>query len=315
MYLPSMNALRAFEAAARLGSVSKAAAELNLTRSAISHQLRFLESELGTKLVKREGRGIALTPAGRRYARQIQRAFSLLREPPSAAGTTSLTGTLRVACVSGFCTYWLSRHIDDFHRLHPDLQLEVIRPAHLADVTSGAAHIYIVFGHGDWPGRWVELVAALDFFPVCSPSLLNKAGGLSSPDDLARCTLLHLIDPTDWRRWLGAARTRSVDPDSGIYFSDIHFVISATLAGQGVAMGDDLICAQALRQGQLIRPFAFNISGTGSYYFVAEHDVVEQPAVAAFRIWLKEKLSEDLGISIPRNTEIASEHGGGGQIR
>ncbi len=295
MDLPSMNALRAFEAAARLGSVSRAAGELNLTRSAISHQLRFLERELRTKLVKRDGRGIALTPAGRRYARQVQRAFTLLREPAMEGGSTSLTGTLRVGCVSGFCTYWLCRHIDDFHRLHPDLQLEIVRPAHLADVTGGAAHIYLVFGNGDWPERWVEPVAARDFFPVCSPGLLNKTGSLTDPEDLARCTLLHLIDPTDWGRWLAAARTRSIDPESGIFFSDIHFVISAAMAGQGVAIGDDLICAQALRQGQLIRPFAINISGTGSYYFVAEHDLVDQPAVVAFRAWLKDRMTEDLG--------------------
>src|SRR3546814_20203961 len=105
MDLPSMNALRAFEAAARLGSVSRASGELNLTRSAISHQLRFLEGQLRTKLVKRDGRGIALTLAGRRYARQIQRAFTLLREP-TAASEPSLTGTLRVGCVSGFRTDW-----------------------------------------------------------------------------------------------------------------------------------------------------------------------------------------------------------------
>ena len=266
----------------------------NLTRSAISHQLRFLERELGTKLVKRDGRGIALTPAGRRYARQIQRAFTLLRQPATVAGVTSLTGMLRVGCVSGFCTYWLCRHIDDFHKLHPDLQIEIVRPAHLADVTSGAAQIYLAFGNGDWPNRWVEPVAALDFFPVCSPSLLNRTGTLSNPEDLVRCTLLHLIDSTDWRRWLAAAGTRTVDPDSGIFFSDIHFVISAALAGQGMAMGDDLICAQALRQGQLIRPFGVNVSGTGSYYFVTEHEVADQPAVAAFRAWLKDKLSEEL---------------------
>lgn len=305
MRLPSMNALKAFEAAARLGSVSKAAAELNLTRSAISHQLRFLEQELGAKLVKRDGRGIALTPAGRRYARQIQRAFTLLHEPPSAAGETSLDGTLRIGCVSGFCTYWLCRHIEDFHRLHPDLQLEIIRPAHLADVTTGAAQVYIVFGHGDWPDRWVELLASPDFFPVCGPGLLNKVGGLGGPEDLARCTLLHLIDPTDWRRWLAAVRTRSVDPDSGIYFSDIHFVISAAMAGQGMAMGDNLICAQALRQGHLVRPFATRISGTGSYYLVAEHDVVDQPAVTAFRTWLKDKLSEDLGATFAGEAPVA----------
>lgn len=289
-----MNALRAFESAARLGSVSRAAAELRLTRSAISHQLRFLERELATKLVKRDGRGIALTPAGRRYAQQVQKAFALLREP-DAANATSLTGTLRVGCVSGFCTYWLCRHIDDFHRLHPDLQLEILRPAHLADVTGGEAHIYLVFGNGDWPNRWVELVAALDFFPVCSPGLLNKRGALASPEDLAGCTLLHLLDSVDWRRWLAAARARSVDPETGIFFSDIHFVISAALAGQGIAIGDDLVCAQALRQGQLVRPFGINVSGTGSYYFVAEHELVDQPAVAAFRSWLKDKLSDELG--------------------
>lgn len=294
MDLPSMNALRAFEAVARLGSVSRAAAELRLTRSAISHQLRFLERTLATKLIKRDGRGIALTAAGRRYARQVQKAFALLSEP-TAARAASLTGTLRVGCVSGFCTYWLCRHIDDFHRQHPDLQLEILRPAHLADVTSGGAHIYLVFGNGDWPDRWVEPVAALDFFPVCSPGLLNKTGTLTDPEDLARCTLLHLIDSVDWRRWLAAARARNVDPESGIYFSDIHFVISAALAGQGVAIGDDLVCAQALRQGQLIRPFGNTVSGTGSYYFVAEHELVEQPAVAAFRSWLKDKLADELG--------------------
>lgn len=296
---PSMNALRAFEAAARLGSVSRAAGELNLTRSAISHQLRLLEQDLEVKLVKREGRGIALTVAGRRYARQVERALRLLRERPAAVDMPALTGSLTISCVPGFASFWLCRQIGDFHATYPDIQLRIVTPRALGDVVGPAADIYIAFGHGDWPDRWVEHLTGLEFFPACSPGLLNKVGGLNTPEDLARCTLLHLVDPTDWRRWLASARVRGVDPDGGVMFSDIHLAMSAAMAGQGIIIGDALVCGEALRQGHLIRPFAQTVSGTGDYYLVAEHDLVDRPEIVVFRTWLRDRLSEDLGTMLP----------------
>jgi LysR family glycine cleavage system transcriptional activator len=133
----------------------------------------------------------------------------------------------------------------------------------------------------------VELLVEVEFTPLCSPVLINKNLGLSDPSDLRRTTLLHLVDDEDWENWLTVA---GVDPSfahSGITFSDMNLVYSATLSGQGMAMGDEFICRTAMATGQMVRPFDVYIKSKRSYYLVVSEAKADNKTVMAFSEWLK----------------------------
>jgi LysR family glycine cleavage system transcriptional activator len=285
-----MGALRALEAVARLGSVNRAASEIGLTRSAVSHQLRFLEEQLGFAITAKAGRGIQLTPRGEIYARDVRRALLLLAEAQGRSGESGLTGKLRVSCAPGFGTFWLCAHIGEFRASYPFLKLEIVTPRRFDDVTERGVDVFIAFGDGDWAGRWVEPLVDLRFSPVCSPALLNAAGGLNSVDDVARLPLLHLSDTGDWSRWIAVARAEGIDAGSGIVFSDMHLLIAAALAGQGIAMGDPITAGDALDEGRLVRPFAATIRSPNSYYLVTDRKRAASAPIQAFRDWMRGRL-------------------------
>ncbi|WP_170984334.1 LysR substrate-binding domain-containing protein [Rhodoligotrophos defluvii] len=319
--LPSMSALRAFDAVARHGAIWAAARELGRTPSAISHQLRFLEKELGAPLFARVGKVITLTPFGRRYAEEVHRALRLIARAADAADDVELRGSLTISCTSGFATFWLCGHLSDFRSLYPHVRLRIVTPRRLDDVSDPEADVFIAFGRGAWPDHWSELLARVEFSPVCSPGLLNaltasssevdtgsreenatkqqlgadprfgekrkRAGGLRLPEDLARLTLLHLHDHNDWALWLGKLGLPMPPPETGIVFSDIYLAQAAAIAGQGIAMGDDIVCGRALADGLLVRPFEHAIPSPDAYYLVCERERLDQPAVSAFRSWLR----------------------------
>lgn len=287
--LPSMKALRALEAVARLGSIKLAADELFLTRSAVSHQLRFLEEEVGFALTERKGRGTVLSSRGARYAKEIRAAFRLLARARENGTAPALSGRLTVSCTPGFATYWLCPNIASFVEAHPQVELTVVSPRSLDDISGTGVDIFIAYGQGDWPDMRVESVAELEFYPVCSPTLLQK--GLREPRDLARFPLLHLTGQNDWPRWLAATKTVGVDPRSGIFFSDINLAITAAMAGQGVSMGDSLTSSVGLAQGTLVQPFATSIAATSGYYLVTDHYFESNPVVVAFLEWLRTGLA------------------------
>lgn len=292
MHIPSIQALRALDSFARHGAVWRAADELSLTRSAVSHQLRLLERELGFDLLERIGRGIALTVRGKRYAHDVRKALTMLGDAGGQCGERGLVGALTVSCVPGFASLWLCTHIGEFQALYPDISLRIKTPRRLDDVSDPEADAFIAFGDGNWPGRAVELLCELEFTPLCSPVLLNKLGGLSEPADVLRAPLLHLGDFEDWTRWLALTRVVNPNPESGIIFSDLNLVFAAASAGQGIAMGDELTCRTAMREGQLVRPFDIAVKSTKSYHLVMEHSRVEQPLLAAFSRWFKSRLTE-----------------------
>lgn len=295
MRFPSMTAIRALEAIARLGSVSAAARELSLTRSAISHQVSSLEQSLGFALTERIGRGIGLTYQGVRYAREVHRALSTLQEAALGLDEQQVSGRLCVSCNPGFATYWLCHHIGAFHRQYPQVQLQVISPRAPDDTSNTSADLFIAYGIGDWPDQWVEQIVALRFFPVCSPRLINAQGGLKSPQELGALPLLHMNDHTDWRVWLATAGASNIDASTGIVFSDAHCAQSACIAAQGVAIGDNLLSGDALARGLLVRPFETSIDSHRGYYLVADPLKAERPAVQAFSNWVKHQLQ----VSIP----------------
>ncbi|KXU35749.1 LysR family transcriptional regulator [Ventosimonas gracilis] len=290
-YLPSTTALRALDAITRLGSVAAAATELNLTRGAVSHQIRTLEQCVGFALTERDGRGISLTQEGRQYAHEVQNLLGRLREAAQRCQNKPLAGRLTVSCNPGFAAYWLCHHIGDFVRQYPEVQLHLIAPREIGDTSHAEADLFIAFGIGDWPGQWVQKLVSLSLFPVCSPRLLNQYGGLQSVHELGKVPLLHMNDHTDWRVWLASAAACEVDAQSGLLFTDASWAQSACIAAQGVCIGDNLISSTALQSGLLVRPFMLTIDSPRSYWLVAHPHKAERPLVQAFCSWLKGKLA------------------------
>jgi LysR family glycine cleavage system transcriptional activator len=292
MRVPSTQALRALDAFARLGSVWQAAEELSVTRSAVSHQLRLLERELGFTLLRRVGRAMTLTPRGRRYAQDVRKALTAIGDAAVRQDDRGVAGPLTVSCTAGFASLWLCPLIGSFRQRYSDIALRIVTPRQLAEVSNPEADLFIAFGDGHWPGRRVELLSEVKFTPLCSPMLLNQAGGFSAPADLLRVPLLHLVDAEDWIRWFALAGVEQPDPDAGIVFSDLNLVLAAMTAGQGVAMGDELTCGRALAQGLIVRPFEIAINAPRAYYLVMEPQKSADPAVGAFCDWLRGELGQ-----------------------
>ncbi|MGQ1887825.1 LysR substrate-binding domain-containing protein [Serratia marcescens] len=290
MRFPSITALRALDAVARLGSVSAAALELNLTRSAISHRINTLEEHLGFLLTERTGRGVKLTDEGERYAREIQKILISVHEASKRSDGEKITGRLCVSCNPGFASYWLCQHIGSFLQQFPQVRLQVISPRTTDDVSNTNADVYIAYGVGDWPNHVVSQIVGLYYFPVCSPRIINSKRGLKTPGDLEAYTLLHMNDYSDWRTWLSVIGANDIDVSTGVLFADAHCAISACIAAQGVSIGDNLISGDALTRGLLVRPFELSIRSNRGYYLVADPLKSERPVVKAFSEWLKTKV-------------------------
>lgn len=281
--------MRALDSFARHGSVWKAAEELNLTRSAVSHQLRLLERELGFELLQRHGRGVALTVRGGKYARRISEALTLIHDAGADRSGRNVAGTLSISCVSGLASHWLCPQISEFQELWPEIDLRIQTPRNLTEVSNPEVDVFIAFGEGDWPGHVVELLSEAEYTPVCSPALAGRLGGFQRPADLLRARLLHLVDSESWERWFALARVDPAGQEAGVVLSDKTLVISAAIAGQGVALGDELTCFSALASGQVVPLFALTIKTLGAYYLVIQPRKVDRPAVAAFRDWLRSR--------------------------
>jgi len=300
--IPSIQALKALESFTRHGSVWKAADELGLTRSAVSHQLRLLERELGFPLVQKRGRGIILTVRGRRYASDISKALNTIGEAAGKHDDGGIGGSLVVSCTPGFASLWLCTHIEEFQASYPDIALRIVTPRELGGVGDPDVDVFIAFGDGDWPSKLSELLSEVSFTPMCSPSLLNRVGALAEPRDILRMRLLHLVTVEDWTRWFAKAGVEASETEGGIVFSDMNLVLAAAAAGQGVAMGDELTCAQALVDGELVRPWDLSIKSMRAYYLVMDSKKAGNATVSAFRHWLRTRLDQDLGDMTSRDT-------------
>lgn len=295
---PPMQALRALDAFARLGTVWEAAEELGITRSALSHRLAMLESMLGFDVAVRSGKGIALTPRGRRYAADVQRSLELLRGARDDE-SRPLEGNLCISSAPGFAAMWLCNHIASFQGEHPDLNLQILANRELDQASDPDVDLFIVFGEGSWPKQHVQHLYDVEFLPMCSPALLNMHPGLEEPADLLRFPLLHLNDWEEWRQWMTAVGMQLPQRTAGIRFSDLMMVQTAAISGQGTMMGDVITCARALSSGQLVTPFPIKVKARGAYYLVRSGQKRPSPAVSAFTRWLRslfKRVSPDLQV-------------------
>ncbi|WP_113911430.1 LysR substrate-binding domain-containing protein [Roseovarius dicentrarchi] len=284
--IPSTQALRALECFARHGTVWAAADELNLTRSAVSHQLRLLERDLGFALFNRVGTRIALTQRGRAYAGDVRAALSAIAGSAARNAGQGLSGTLTISCTPGFAAFWLAPQIGAFRAVCPEVDLRIVTPRRLDDVSNPEADLFIAFGNGAMQGVEVELLQQVEFAPLIAPILANRLGGIETAADVLRADLLHLGDSTDWRQWLQAAGLPQGAADKGPVFSDMNLVYAATIAGQGVSMGDVLIGNAAMEAGQLIRVGDVRITSPDAYYLCTPPQKTGLPAALAFRRWI-----------------------------
>ena len=284
--LPPLNALRAFEAAGRHLSFTKAADELHVTPAAISHQVKALEERLGIKLFHRRNRSLLLTEAGQAYLVPLRDAFERLAAATDRLVARDRTGTLTVSALSSFAATWLVPRLKRFRELHPDIDVRLSASDHLVDFAREDVDVAVRYGRGDWPGLCVERLLTEDIFPVCSPKLLEGAHPLRRPQDLGHHTLLHDEMRISWRMWLLAAGVEGVDPDRGPSFNHSSMVIEAAVDGQGVALGRSVLVDAELASARLVKPFEISLPAEYAYYIVCPDASAERPKVRAFRDWL-----------------------------
>jgi LysR family glycine cleavage system transcriptional activator len=284
-WLPPLNALHAFEAAGRHASFKNAAAELCVTPSAISRQIKQLEDQLGVPLFVR-GQTLQLTSAGARYLAAVQDAFAALALGTAAVRATRGSPVVRIACVHALAINWLLPALAELAARHPEIEVQLVTSDVLADIAGGAAELAIRFGQGNWPGVHSERLLALDAFPVCAPGLARK---LRAPRDLVALPWIHLTSyPRAFRDWLAAAGLPDATAERNQSFDSAELVFRAAERGLGVAMATSVLVAPYLEAGRLVRPFALSAPIAGSYYLVERPDDRREPAVAAVRAFLIE---------------------------
>jgi len=285
--IPPLNALRAFEAACRHRSFTRAAAELNLTQGAISHRIRGLEDSLGAALFHRVGRQVVPTEAGAAYAPIVRAAFDLLAEGGERLFSRDSLGPLTLTLQPAFAMFWLIPRLGDFQRHHPDVEVRLDTTLREIDLAREDIDIGIRYGRGDWAGLKAERLFAYDMIPVCGPSLLKGPAPLDRPADLVHHTLLHAAtDLADWRLWLRAAGVEGVDPERGPTFDSTSLALTAAGAGLGLAIAPHAFVKDDLEDGWLVAPFAVTFAATDAFYLVYPPAIAAQPRFVAFRDWL-----------------------------
>ena len=305
--LPPLNALRAFEAAARHLSFTRAGKELCVTAAAVSQQVRLLEEWLGMPLFHRRHRALALTQAGRAYLPYVRDGLERLAEATGRLLAREERSSLWVGAMASFASQWLVPRLSRFRRRYPAIDVCLSTAHHLSDsefedvsdrlvdFTHRSPDVTIRYGRGSWPGLQAEKLAGERVFPVCSPTLLQGLLALGTPADLSRHTLLHDVLPEDWDQWLTAVGVAGVDCRRGPIFSHSHDMIRAAVLGQGVGLGRSLLVQDDLAQGRLVRPFAEEIPASFSYFLVCAATVSDRPKIQSFRQWLLEEMAQASG--------------------
>lgn len=287
--LPPLTSLRAFEAAGRHLSFTKAAAELTVTQAAISHQVKALEEHLDVPLFLRLHRQLELTRAGKILLPVVRDAFSRIGDSVAKLKQEAVSGSLTVRLAPSFAAKWLSPRLDDFRRKHPQINLSLTLANEPADFRRQSIDIAVTYGKGDWRGVVAERILSIDFFPVCSPALLQDDKPLSEPDDLKNFILLHDTDYESWSNWLKLAGAENVDAQRGTVVDDTNVLIQAAIDGLGVALGSTQFVADQIESGKLVRPFDTTLHNDYAYYVVCPRQHLKRTEVAQFKSWLMEQ--------------------------
>ena len=289
-HLPALNAIKAFEAAARHESFSRAADELFVTHGAVSHQIRALEAELGVSLFARDGKRVRLTETGRRYATQVRAALTGLADATRAIRAGDRERRLVVSMLTSFAARWVTPRIGSFIEAHPQWDLELLSTNALTDFARDDVDAAIRFGFGKYPGLHAELLLEEIFFPACSP---NFNGGKlpRTPADLAKVPLLRSDDEL-WRPWFDAAGlTDWPEPKRGVLYQDSSNLLQAAVDGQGIALTRRSLAMHEIAAGRLVRLFDVDGPSPWQYYFICPPQMLETARVKAFRGWVFDEVA------------------------
>lgn len=285
--LPSLNGLRAFEAAARHLSFTQAASELNVTQTAISHQIKRLEQELGVRLFNRQNRALTLTPEASEYLPGIRAAFNDLRLATDRLLRREDGHVLTVSTLASLAAKWLLPRLSAFQEAHPGIDVRITTSTGLVDFQRDNVDAAIRYGRGQWQGLRADWLMADEVFPVCSPGLLKGDRPLKCPEDLRNHALLHTSNSDDWRLWLTAAGLPAdLSKQPGITFDMIFMTIQAAIDGIGVAMGRTTYVQDDIARGRLVVPFNISLPADAGFYLVSPQARRDPPKLAAFREWL-----------------------------
>ena len=282
--LPSLNGLRAFEAAARLGSFTAAAADLGVTQTAVSRLVRLLEARLGFALFERRPNRLVLTSRGSLYQAGLSQAFDAIASLTEQVTALRQGPVLTVGAGPTFAMRWLIPRLADFQKRHPDIDVRMttggVGMPFRDDWTCGIRQ-----GDGDWPGFTAEPLFAPDMFPVCTPAMAKR---LRQPGDLQTVELLQVAHaPEDWPLWLAAAAVPGITA-RGPRFDYYTQALQAALDGVGVAMGLYPYVADDLAAGRLVAPFPLTVPKGRAWYLIYRPARGSDPALQAFRSWLSD---------------------------
>lgn len=288
--LPPLGALRAFEAAAKHLSFTRAAAELCVTQAAVSHQIRQLEDWLGMRLFERRGHALTLTAKGQAYLPELSDALDRI-----SAATLRLVERddqpLRITVLPSFASRWLVPRLEAFRKLHPQIDVRLDSSAGLWTFATERFDLGIRSGLGKWTGLKVDMIARETLSPVCSPMLVNSPSPIRVPADLRHARLLFDTPRDAWRRWFDVAGVDGPEMDAGASFNDAGLALQAAVNGQGVALGRLTLAADDLRSGRLVQPFNLVLPNDYSYWLVYQQPSLSKPHVAAFRSWILSEAS------------------------
>lgn len=283
--LPALNALRAFEAAARHESFSRAADELFVTHGAVSHQVRALEAELGVPLFARDGKRVRLTDGGRQYAAEVRAALVTLAEATRQVRSGDRDRRLVVSMLSSFSARFVTPRVGGFIEKHPEIDLELLSTNALTDFTRDDVDVAIRFGFGKYPGLHAEKLLDEVFFPACSPKF-NGGKLPRAPADLANTPLLRSNDEL-WRPWFDAAGlTEMPEPKRGVLYEDSSNLLQAAIDGQGIALVRRSLAMHEIVAGRLVRLFAIDGPSPWTYFFVCPPALLKAKRVQDFRAWI-----------------------------
>ncbi|XHF33639.1 transcriptional regulator GcvA [Pseudomonas chlororaphis] len=291
--LPSLNGLRAFECAARHLSFTRAAEELNVTQTAISHQIRRLEDELGVRLFMRLKDGLALTEEGNAYFPGIRSAFLELRYSTEKLLESSNNSVLTISSLVSVASKWLLPRLPSFREAHPQIDVRISASTELVDFRKAGIDAAIRYGNGEWPGLRADWLMSDEIFPVCSPRLLNGDKPLKTPADLAHHPLLQVsgLTANDWNDWLHAAGQPPLTAKGPRLTFDLAMMaVQTAIDGQGVCIGRSTYVDDDLRAGRLVAPFDLRLKSTSGFYFVTPHENAGSKKIVAFRQWLSDVL-------------------------
>jgi LysR family glycine cleavage system transcriptional activator len=290
--LPPLNALKAFEAAARSESFTRAAGELNVTQGAVSHQVKALEETLGLKLFNRERQRLILTEAGREYLAVVRDALDRISLGTERLLQRQSNGVLTVSTSPDFAAKWLVNRLGLLGEKHPGIDLRVSASTHYADFAREDVDVAIRHGDGNWPGLDVTRLYSERLYPVCSPKLLSGRKRITKASDLLKFPLLRLEDAKNWTRLFEAAGvTDAVAP--GPILNRASMLIDAAIDGQGIALARTALAAWDLINGRLIRPVDASLRMANTYWIVCPKAASSVPKIAIFRDWVLAQAADD----------------------